>query len=59
MKKAVLIEEFNTSLGKTLILKKIDLNIGEKFDVNGNQYTVKRIIMQSRPLKEECISVIV
>ena len=59
MKKVKLIEEFNTKLGKTLIIDKTDLVVGEDILINNLQYTVKQIVFNSRPTKDNRITIIV
>lgn len=60
MKKVNIIEEFNTSLGKTFTIENtIPLRVGDEVDINGAVYRIKRVILPTTPTGKDIISIVV
>lgn len=60
MKKVELIGEYNTSLGKTFVIKNnLSLKVGDNIHVGDKIYKVKRLIQPTKPMEDELISVVV
>lgn len=60
MKKVELIGEYNTSLGKTFVIKNnLSLKVGDNIHVGDKTYKVKRLIQPTKPMEDELISVVV
>lgn len=53
-------EKFETSIGTIFIIEGHPLiSIGEKVNIDEHEYEVKRIILPTRPLNKDVISVVV
>ncbi len=60
MKKVDIIEEYNTSLGKTFIIKAIEIKKGEMIKAKNKIYVVKSVILPTNPAQgDEKISIVV
>lgn len=58
--KVELIEKFNMSVGTVLLIKSnVILNVGEKIQVDGKEYTIKGFMHPAGFYDDEKISVIV
>lgn len=53
-------EKYNTTFGKAYILKGVhQIRVGQTIIIDDEQYTVKRILLPSRPNKNDEITVFV
>ena len=60
MKELELIAEYETSLGKIILVKSCEtLKVGENILVKDKIYKIKRIILPTRPTQNDVISILV